>query len=308
MQHLDRASLALVPVLIAAAARADGSPALSEAGDLALRRARRGVHHLGVFGDAGLVGYAQVSVTGRGRGRVAGCVHPDHRRRGLGAALARAVTDLLPSQVLAWAHGDHPGAAALAARTGAQRVRELWQMRRRLTAADAAAPDPPAGVVLRPFVVGRDERAWLAANAAAFAGHPEQGGTTADDLRERQQQPWFDPDGFLLAEDTASGDLLGFHWTKVHPHSPRGPAVGEVYVLGVAPAAQGRRLGGVLLRAGLAHLASRSGADGAPLAEVLLYVEADNAPAAALYRRHGFEVTHVDVQYRLDARPAPSRS
>ena len=156
--------------------------------------------------------------------------------------------------------------------------------------------------MLRPFVVGDDDEAWLAVNAAAFAHHPEQGATTLDDLRERQGEAWFDPEGFLLAEDAGTGELLGFHWTKVHPASAEGPAAGEVYVLGVAPAAQGRRLGGALLRAGLAHLATARTPAGDPLEEVLLYVEADNAPAVALYRRQGFEVAHVDVRYGLAAR------
>ena len=77
-------------------------------------------------------------------------------------------------------------------------------------------------------------------------------------------------------------------------------------MLGVAPAAQGRRLGGALLRAGLAHLATTRTPAGDPLEEVLLYVEADNAPAVALYRRQGFEVAHVDVRYGLA--PGPDRA
>ncbi|WP_345713934.1 GNAT family N-acetyltransferase, partial [Kineococcus glutinatus] len=135
-------------------------------------------------------------------------------------------------------------------------------------------------------------------NAAAFAGHPEQGRWGAADLRARTAADWFDPAGFLLAEEVAHGGgpdpdgehprLLGFHWTKREP----GSAVGEVYVLGVAPAAAGRGLGRVLAVAGLRHLAGRVG-----LAE--LYVDGGNTAAVRLYRGLGFERAALDVQYRL---------
>ena len=61
-------------------------------------------------------------------------------------------------------------------------------------------------------------------------------------------EPWFDPAGFLLAD--RAGELLGYHWTKIHPDG-----LGEVYVLGIAPAAQGLGLGNALLVRGLRHLA-----------------------------------------------------
>ena len=79
-------------------------------------------------------------------------------------------------------------------------------------------------------------------------------------------EPWFDPAGLLVAAD---GDrLLGFHWTKQHS-----PTLGEVYVVAIDPAAQGQGLGKLLTLAGLHHLAGKG------VAEVLLYVESDNAPA-----------------------------
>ena len=82
----------------------------------------------------------------------------------------------------AWSHGNHEAAAELAARYGFGPVRELWKMR--LTTADADLPDAglPDGVSLRAFVPGQDEDAWLAANRAAFAHHPEQGSLTRADL------------------------------------------------------------------------------------------------------------------------------
>ena len=79
-----------------------------------------------------------------------------------------------------------------------------------------------------------------------------------------------------------------------------GPGLGEVYVVGVDPAAQGRGVGATLTLVGLHHLAERlSGAD---QPTVMLYVEADNSAAVNTYRRLGFEVFDVDVAY---ASPVP---
>ena len=111
-------------------------------------------------------------------------------------------------------------------------------------------------------------------------------------------EPWFDPDGLFLAFDDSSGELLGFHWTKVHAEHP---GLGEVYVVGVDPAAQGRGLGRALTLVGLAHLARRLGSHDDPA--VMLYVEADNAAAVNTYQRLGFAVTNVDTAYA----PAASR-
>jgi len=74
---------------------------------------------------------------------------------------------------------------------------------------------------------------------------------------------------------------------------------GDAQLLNVAvhPDAQGRGLGGALTLAGLHHLAGRG------LAEVVLYVEADNAPAVATYRRLGFEVDAVAVSFGPPADP-----
>jgi mycothiol synthase len=134
----------------------------------------------------------------------------------------------------------------------------------------------------------------LRVNNSAFATHPEQGGWTDADLAERRAEPWFDPDGLFLAFSERTGALLGFHWTKVHAESD---GLGEVYVVGVDPAAQGSGLGGVLTAVGIEHLSRRLSRAAAPT--VLLYVESDNVAALRTYRRLGFSQFSVDTAYAL---------
>lgn len=221
-------------------------------------------------------------------------VHPNCRAQGVATTMASELTvlrDGTPMQ--AWAHGNHAAAARLAEHFGYRPVREL--LRLRLThQADADAPawneDVPEGVTIRSFVPGEDDSAWLAANAAAFAEHPEQGSMDQVDLDARKVEEWFDPDGFLLAVD-ADGTILGFHWTKIHPGVDGHPPLGEVYVVGVTPQAQGRGLGRLLTVLGIRHL-QRRGVDA-----VMLYVDADNTAAVELYRKLGFTRWDTDVMY-----------
>lgn len=221
-------------------------------------------------------------------------IHPAHRRRGFGRALAvAAVAAANPRPVRIWAHGDLPAAARLAAVTGFTRVRSLLLMGRSLREAPPA-PRLPTGVSVRTFAPGRDEDAWLALNAAAFADHPEQGAWTRRDLEQREAQPWFDPDGFFLA--VRGGRLVGFHWTKVHEPGTEeatadGQRTGEVYVVGVAPAEQGTGLGRALTLTGLDYLRSRE------IPAVILYVDGENAAAIRMYTTLGFTHIATDVMY-----------
>ena len=268
-----------VAELVSTVTDIDGTAPLNEEAHLLLGR-EGALHWLLRDGDA-LVGYAQWQ-PGNHTGQL--CVHPEHRRRGHGTALYGAITQV-SDEVAVWAFGDLPAASAWASTLGLYPVRGLHLMERPLT--DATDPAPRDGVTLRGFT-DADAEAFLALNADAFAGHPEQGHFSADDLAHRRAEPWWDPDGLLVAED-ADG-LVGFHWTKRH-HGD----VGEVYVLGVHPRAAGQGLGTLLLDAGLAHL-SRRGAQ-----RVILYVDAGNAPAVGLYERSGFTVAHTDTLYA----PAP---
>lgn len=292
----DASELADIRALADAAASADGAAAYAEPARTDVEAGGTGAatrHLLGWSDDGSLVAYAHVDATRADDVVVELAVRPEHRRRGVGATVVDALAAELPG-ARAWAHGDHPGAARLAERHGLRRDRELWQMRRGPEAGALPALVVPDGVRLDTLRVGTDEDAVVAVNNRAFSWHPEQSGWTVEAVRHLETEPWFDAVGVFLARDAASDELLGFHWTKVHARSASVPEpLGEVYVVGVDPAAQGRHVGSALTLAGLRHLAERG------LDTVILYVEGDNAAAIATYRRLGFERSAVDVSYRM---------
>jgi mycothiol synthase len=311
--RLSPSEIADVLALADAAAAADGVYPLSEDVMLRVRNAadvaeKRDVAQPGEDGrpadavgepasvhllrksDGGLAGYAYLELSDPEGPSGELVVHPGQRRRGHGTALLQAAKHAAGGRGLRlWAHGDQSAARAFAEKNGFERARVLWQMRRSLTGPLPDAP-LPAGVTLRHFRPGADEQAWLGVNSRAFAHHPEQGRWTEDDLRMREDEPWFDPAGFLLAVDIED-TVLGFHWTKVHPAAGDDPAIGEIYVLGVDPGGHRKGLGSALSVAGLRHLADQG------LTQAMLYVDDSNTAAVALYRRLGFEIYATDVGY-----------
>lgn len=280
---LSQAEQSEIRELIAAATAVDG---VAPVGDQVLRElGHERTRHLLATDGAAPVGYLNLAPAGADDPPMAElAVHPQARRRGIGTDLARAgLAEGGPSTRI-WAHGNLTAAQALAARLDLKAVRELLQMRRPLT--DLPPLRTADGVRIATYAGPRDDAELLRVNNAAFSWHPEQGGWTEQEIAERRDEPWFDPAGLFEAFDEHSGALLGFHWTKTHSAE-----LGEVYVVGVDPSAQGRGLGSVLTLVGLHHLAERG------LQTVLLYVEADNSAAVATYRNLGFEVFAVDVAY-----------
>jgi mycothiol synthase len=276
--------------LIAAAEHHDGVAPVGEQVLRELAGSRTG--HL-VAADAGaLLGYLNLSAPSDDTAPTAELVVAPHaRRRGIGSAMVRAALAKTEGRNRFWAHGTLPEARATAAALNLVTVRELLQMRRSLR----GVPEPaiPAGVAIRSYAGAVDDAELLRVNNAAFTWHPEQGGWTAADVAERRAEAWFDPHGLFLAfDETADQTLLGFHWTKIHPGTP--PA-GEVYVVGVDPAAQGRGLGRALTEVGLSYLADRLADVDPPT--VLLYVEADNTAALRTYQQLGFTVHNVDTAF-----------
>jgi mycothiol synthase len=295
--RLTEAEARDVLALVRAAADEDGVGPLSEHTVLHVRHGGDpGARDLLVVSNGELAGYAHLDPGDAAEGPSGELViHPAYRRHGLGLLLTRALAAEAGGRpVRLWAHGDLPAAARLAAAAGFERVRALWQMRRSLRP-ELDEPLVAGGVTVRTFVVGRDEGAWTDLNARAFARHPEQGSWTREDLDVREREPWFDPDGFFLAERGAK--LVGFHWTKIHS-SAAGDAepgehdpIGEVYVVGVDPGEQGTGLGRALTLIGLRYLRGKG------LPAVMLYVDESNSPAIRLYESLGFVRTSTDVMF-----------
>lgn len=280
--------------VIAQVNAADGLAPLSEHVMLHLRHGGDSDDaHFLAYADGSLVGYAHLDSTDQVRGPITElAVAPDRRRQGVAMALLKAVRAASPTgHVRLWAHGEQTGARALAAALGYRGIRVLWQMRRSLRLALPLA-SMPKGYTVRAFQPGADDDAWLALNAEVFRDHPEQGAWTQRDLDRRMAEPWFRPEGFLIAEH--GGRIVGFHWTKVHglhegDHDHE--AIGEVYVIGVAPQARGTGLGRALLVAGLTSLRDLG------LDQVMLYVDGDNTDAIALYEANGFVRWDTDTEF-----------
>jgi len=271
--------------LIAAATVEDGVAPLSEHVMLQLRYGGTAGLDLTTATGGHVTGYAHLETEDPGVASGELVVDPAHRGHGAGRSLLAAMAAQAGEQPLrVWAHGDLPAAAALAQAAGLHRVRSLWQMRRSLRD-PLPEPSVPADVQMRTFVPGRDDDEWLRLNAAAFAHHPEQGAWTRADLDVRKREEWFDPAGFFLAE--RDGQLVGFHWTKVHDGT-----AGEVYVVGVDPAAHGAGLGRALTLTGLRYLR-----DARNLTEVILYVDESNHAAVRMYEALGFSRAFADVMY-----------
>jgi len=266
--------------LLALAARAraaDGVDPLNEASRLALDAGQAGRVHMAVKEGTTVVAAAFAD----GLSPVEIVVDPDHRRRGHGSSLLTRLLAAGESQF--WAHGDLPAAQALAARKHLEPARTLLVLRLEMD----AQPEPErvlAGVTIRAFETD-DIDAIVRVNGRAFASHPEQGAMDRADFERRAGSDWFDPAGLFVAE--RDGDVVGFHWTKVEDD------LGEVYVVGVDPSEQGSGLGTALTARGLRHL-HESG-----LRTVDLYVEGDNDPALAVYRRLGFTEHARDVLYAV---------
>lgn len=175
---------------------------------------------------------------------------------------------------------DWAGARSRLEQRGYRHTRTIVHMRRAGLPPDR--PTLPAGHHLRDADPAADGAAltglYNAAHAKAFGFAP----LSPADLTATIGAPG----GRLLALDGPDGRIVGAVQTL-----PYFAGIGVLHAVQVAPEAQGRGLGGLLVAAALNALAQQG------FGVVELAVDADNAAARALYTRQGFAPRGHDLVY-----------
>ncbi len=295
MAHLDikrrlpADDISEVDELLLAVERADGQRPLSDHLWIDLRQGGR-PGYVGLLGwqpgHDHLIAYCQVS-RGNDSWALDLIVHPHHRYEmaSIGPQLLSEALNVIREagggHVHWWVFEPTEIHTTLAQSIGLHVGRTMLQMRASLPLRETT------DIATTPFRSGVDDERWLAVNNAAFADHLEQGGWTQTTLESRKQQPWFNPNGFLL--HNIGDDLAGFCWTKVHLETS--PVLGEIYVIAVHPRFGGKGIGRALTVAGLAYL-HRAG-----ISTGMLHVDADNARAVQMYKSLGFTVHHQQCAF-----------
>jgi mycothiol synthase len=174
-----------------------------------------------------------------------------------------------------WLRGATTSELAVATELGFPVTRTLRVLRRPegTSSPDRDGTPLPPGITVR-----RGLASDVPLLARLFAAVYPEGAEAWDEaaLAIRRTSPWFRDGDVLLAIDPV-GAVVAVHWMK-----RRDPTTGEVHNLAVHPDHQGIGLGPAMLDLGLAHLRAVGCED------VLLWADAENVTALALYASRGF--------------------
>lgn len=232
-------------------------------------------------------------------------VHPDYLERCLGSALlvrvearARELAEKAPdgvrSTLAVHIAAKNDAGHALVERRGYALTRRFWEMGIDLTErAREEPPALPAGMRIRTFVPGQDDRAVFDAQEEAFADHWGHTPGNYDEWRYwLLEHTWSDPSLLFLAVDgdeIAGIALCSFLFGRENGH---------VHTLGVRRAWRKRGVG----RALLLHAFDILGERGAKL--VTLGVDSQSLTGATrLYESVGMRVLSGADRFELELRP-----
>jgi mycothiol synthase len=308
IQKLSNAQQEAVLKLITNTIAFDKTPPIAEHILLHLRHGGdKTDSHLLVEQENQVIGYAHLDQTDLVAGpSVELVVDPKFRRAGVERQLLSKAIQICGKELRLWIHGNQPAVIALATSFGFEKIRTVLQMSRSLTGIQQL---PNLGkavgedLVIRNFIQGIDNGAWLSLNNKVFEDHTEQGNWKLSDLNIRLKEEWFDEKGFLLAE--VNNKIIGSVWTKIHRSNSivikgekidhKYQAVGEIYITSIDPKYQGNHLGRALTIVSMNYLYHKG------LKNVLLYVDQKNIKALNLYKSLGFKVQTEDLLLKINA-------
>ncbi|MGH2504865.1 MAG: GNAT family N-acetyltransferase [Ktedonobacterales bacterium] len=251
--------------------------------------------------DGSLAAYGEVTDRGSGKLTADGYVHPDHRGQGLGTSLARAMearareiapkspegaqVDLTIGVLLL-----DQAARDLLERDGYAVARVFWVMRVSLEE-EPAAPSLPAGLRLRAFVPGQDERAVFETVEAAFAEHWGHTPREFEEWLSFSRRADFDPALWLLVE-TADGAIPAVALGTMRTDHVWINTVGTLHEW------RGQGLANALLRAAFRACWQKG------MRVVALGVDSQNPTGAThLYEAAGMAVSSSAIVYQKILRP-----
>ena len=264
-----------------------------------------------------LVGYATLYVRPgspeRGEDSIQYCwgeVHPRWRRRGIGwrlleRAYQRAqeyLAELATGRVYfqCTAREQEKGRRTLYERFGLKPVRYFVNLVRSLDG-DLPPVQVPEGIRLRTFDPERDAEAVFEADKAAFRDHWGHAEGKLEEFLHWIKMPHMRPDLWFLAEERATGKIVGLGLNIVDPDwiEQTGRREGYVDTLAVVREHRKKGLGTALLIQSL-HALQQAGMEAAHL-----HADADNLTGAMrLYERVGFHVRKTTLAYRKALRDA----
>ena len=215
-----------------------------------------------------------------GRTVVAGGVHPQLRRRGLGQQLLHAVVAHARALHLSRVHVCVPpgnaGTSVFLLNEGFTPVRVHWYMRWR--DGPLEVPVLPEGYALRSFTFG-EEALLTEIQNTAFEDTWGFCPNTVEQIAYRVCLPGTRPEGIIFL--THREQVVGYNWTRID--GPSHQATGIICMTGVAPSYRSRGLGRAVVVAGMQYLKAQG------VQRIELTVDRDNLPACRLYQALGFQ-------------------
>jgi mycothiol synthase len=159
----------------------------------------------------------------------------------------------------------------------------------------------PAGIRLRTLDLERDvETIWRVENTA-FRDHWNHATSSREECLHWIDGPHLRPELWFLAEDEASGDVVGLGLSEINPDcmARTGRQEGYIDTVAVLPAYRRRGLGTALLAQSL-HALQQAGMEA-----VGLDADAKNLTGAMrIYKRMGFRVRRKGMAYQKVMRQA----